>query len=79
MTKVSKRTMMMMHRVTDLKMISSELDFDEKVSYPYSFTITCGSKYPGRKGEGDFELKVYTRDKRMQLEKLNHKDQEVLE
>lgn len=75
MTKLSKRNIIMKAGISDLKMLSAEVNFDSKVSYPYSFTIVCGSRKPGAAGAGSFELKVFTQDSRMKLEKLNHLDQ----
>ena len=72
--KLNKRTLITKAGITDAKMLSAEVEFDEKVSYPYSFTIICGSRYEGPKGEGTFELKVYSRDEKMTLEKLNYTD-----
>lgn len=72
MAKLEKRAVMTMSKVSDLKVLSQEIEFDEKVTYPYTFTIVCGSRLAGVKGEGDFELKVYTRDNRMKLESLNY-------
>lgn len=73
MSKVSKKNLALKAGISNLKLLSSEITFDEKVSYPYSFTIVCGSKTAGREGEGSFELKVFSRDPKMKLEKLNHK------
>lgn len=75
MAKLDKRSLMTKAGISDLKILSQEIEFDEKVSYPYSFTVVCGSRYPGEKGEGEFELKVYARDPRIKIEKLNHHDQ----
>jgi len=72
MAKLDKRAIMAKAGITDLKVLSQEIEFDTKVSYPYVFTIVCGSRFAGVKGEGEFELKVYTRDERMRLEKLNY-------
>jgi len=72
MAKLDKRAIMAKAGITDLKVLSQEIEFDTKVSYPYVFTILCGSRFAGVKGEGEFELKVYTRDERMRLEKLNY-------
>ena len=74
MLKPNKSHMITKAGITDLKILSAEIEFDEKVSYPYSFTIICGSHKAGPDGEGNFELKVYTRDAKMQLEKLNHNE-----
>lgn len=76
MAKLDKRALMTKAGISDLKILSQEIEFDEKVSYPYSFTIVCGSRYAGPKGEGGFELKVYGRDPNIKIEKLNHLDQE---
>lgn len=75
LAKLDKRALITKAGISDLKVLSSEIEFDEKVSYPYTFTIVCGSRYAGPQGEGHFELKVYTQDSRMKLEKLNHLDQ----
>lgn len=72
LTKIQKSNIIMKAGISDLKTLSSEVDFDSKVDYPYSFTIVCGSQNAGPEGEGDFELKVYTRDTTMKLEKLNY-------
>ena len=72
MTKIDKGAIMKKAGISDLKLLSSDVEFDENLSYPYSFTIVCGSKNAGPQGEGEFELKVYSRDKNMKLEKLNH-------
>lgn len=74
MPKLNKRNLITKAGISDLKILSSEIEFDEKVSYPYSFTIICGSLKAGPAGEGNFELKVYTRDAKMKLEKLNHNE-----
>lgn len=74
MSKINKRNLICKAGISNLKLLSSEVEFDEKVSYPYSFTIVCGSRAIGPDGEGDFELKVFSRDSRMTLEKLNHKN-----
>ena len=74
MGKLNKRNLITKAGISDLKVLSSEIDFDEKVNYPYSFTIICGSRYAGQQGEGEFEIKVYSRDPKMKLEKLNHKE-----
>ena len=76
MSKLTKRTLHTITKVTDLKTISQEVEFDEKVNYPYSFTVICGSRRAGREGEGEFELKVYARDPKFKIEKLNHFDQQ---
>lgn len=72
MAKLNKRAIITKAGISDLKVLSQEIDFDEKVVYPYSFTIVCGSKNAGPTGEGNFELKVYSRDANMKLEKLNY-------
>ena len=65
MAKLDKRALITKAGISDLKILSQEIEFDEKVSYPYSFTIVCGSRYAGPQGEGEFELKVYARDPRV--------------
>lgn len=75
MTKIDKRQIMCKAGISDLKMLSSAVEFDESLSYPYSFTVVCGSRKPGSEGEGDFELTVYSRDPKIKIEKLNHHDQ----
>jgi len=72
LTKIQKSNIIMKAGITDLKTLSAEIDFDSKVDYPYTFTIVCGSQNAGPAGEGEFELKVYTRDTTMKLEKLNY-------
>lgn len=72
LAKLRKRAIITKAGISDLKVLSKDIDFDEKVDYPYSFTIVCGSKSAGPAGEGNFELKVYSRDQNMKLEKLNH-------
>lgn len=74
MAKVDKRALMKKAGISDLSVLSSEIEFDSKVSYPYSFTVVCGSRFAGAKGEGEFELKVYARDPRVKIEPLNHPD-----
>ena len=74
MAKLSKRNLITKAGISDLKTLSSEIEFDEKVSYPYTFTIICGSLKAGPSGEGNFEFKVYTRDPKMKLDKLNHNE-----
>ena len=72
MLKPNKQRLVTFSKVTNLKILSAEIEFDERVSYPYTFTIVCGSNKSGSEGEGNFELKVYTRDPKMKLEKLNY-------
>ena len=60
MRKVERRNLITKAGVSDLRLLSSEIEFDNKVSYPYSFTIVCGSHKAGPAGEGEFELKVYS-------------------
>jgi len=67
MTKIDKTRMISKAGISDLKVLSQEVEFDAKVSYPYSFTIVCGSKDAGPAGEGGFEIKVYSRDPKMTL------------
>lgn len=59
MAKLEKRALMTKAGISDLKILSQEIDFDDSVSYPYSFTVVCGSRFVGPKGEGEFELKCY--------------------
>lgn len=56
--------------LTNLSVVSGEVSFSQNFSYPYTFTIMCGSKVAGQGGEGDFDLTVYARDKRMKLEQI---------
>lgn len=44
MTKIDKRALITKAGISDLKLLSQEIEFDEKVSYPYSFTVVCGSR-----------------------------------
>lgn len=46
-TKLDKRSMITRAGISNLKLLSSEIEFDEKVSYPYTFTILCGSNKAG--------------------------------
>ena len=50
------------------RVISKEVEFQN----PGEFTVVCGSFYPGEKGEGKFELKVYARDPRVKIARLNY-------
>ena len=47
LAKLDKRALITKAGISDLKVLSSEIEFDEKVSYPYTFTILCGSRYAG--------------------------------
>ena len=68
MTKLPKKqNLVNKTALSDLKLLSSEIEFDSKVTYPAEYTIICGSKDKGLDGEGEFELKVYTTDKKMEL------------
>ena len=71
MTKIDKRKMLTKAGISNLKMLSAEVDFEEDAVY----TIVCGAaKKRGYPGEGKFEVKVYTRDPDAKLERLNYTD-----
>ena len=74
-SRLSKTATIAQAGISNLKLLSSEIEFDNKVSYPYTFTIMCGSKTKGKGGEGEFEIRVYSRDPKMELTQLNHVDQ----
>jgi len=71
MTKIDKRRMLAKAGISNLKMLSAEVDFEEEISY----TIVCGAaKKKGKTGEGRFELKVYVRDPEATIERINYAD-----
>lgn len=55
---------------TNLMIVSAECDFDKTVSYPYTFTILIANMEHGAKGEGSFDLTVYSTDTAMVLKQL---------
>ena len=63
MKKYSKSSVKYFTGISNLKLLSSEIEFDSKDTY----TIICGSKNKGLEGEGEFELKVFTTDHSMEL------------
>jgi len=69
MVKIEKRKMLAKAGISNLKMLSAEVEFEEDGV----FTIVCGAaQKKGYKGVGKFEIKVFTRDPTMKLEKLNY-------
>jgi len=68
--RINKSAIVGKSALTNLSVVSGEITFSRNYSYPYTFTIMCGSKVAGSGGEGEFELTVYSRDKRMKLEKI---------
>lgn len=68
--KINKAAIVGKSSLTNLSVVSGEITFSRNFSYPYTFTIMCGSKVAGQGGEGDFDLTVYARDPRMKLEQL---------
>lgn len=46
MLKRDKRILLNKPMLSNQKVISQEIEFDEKVSYPYTFTVVCGTRFP---------------------------------
>mmetsp|Transcript_19872 Transcript_19872/g.24577 ORF Transcript_19872/g.24577 Transcript_19872/m.24577 type:complete len:81 (+) Transcript_19872:397-639(+) len=69
MMKANMRRILARAGISNIKRLSAEVNFNEEGSY----TIVCGAaKTRGSRGEGKFELKVYTRDPNATLVKLNY-------
>ena len=69
-TRIEKQKVMAKAGISNLSIISAAVEFDEKLSYPYEFTILCGSKVAGPEGEGSFELTVFAQDDGIEIKKI---------
>jgi len=49
----------------NLMSVSNDFEFDNTVSYPYTFTLLVANTEHGPAGEGTFELTVYSTDPKM--------------
>ena len=58
-TRIEKQKVIAKAGISNLSTISAAVEFEEKLEYPYEFTILCGSKVAGPEGEGSFELTVF--------------------
>ena len=54
----------------NLALVSSEVTFDAKITYPYNFSLLVANSGHGKEAEGSFELVVYSTDPRMTLRPL---------
>jgi len=58
-------------KISNLVLISGEVEFPENIDYPYTFTVLCGSKQSGPEGEGGFDLTIYAQDPKLKVVKIN--------
>ena len=56
--------------MSNLNVVTGEIEFDNSVKYPYTFTLMVGSKVAGPGGEGGYDVTVYAQDKDMTVTKL---------
>ena len=54
----------------NLNMVSTECEFDKKITYPYTFSLLVANTGHGKEGEGTFSVTVYSTDQRMTLKPL---------
>lgn len=50
--------------------ITAECQFDNNISYPYTFSLLVANAAHGPEGEGSFEVKVYSTDMAMKVTKF---------
>jgi hypothetical protein len=58
-SKISSDAMVGKSALVNLNVVTSEVEFTSKYSYPYTFTLMCGSKKAGPEGEGEFDVTVW--------------------
>lgn len=51
----------------NLNIVSSQCVFDNKISYPYSFSLLVANTSHGPEGEGEFDITVYSTDQKMEV------------
>lgn len=68
--KLARDTIVAKSNIINLNMVTAEVEFDSSFSYPYTFTLMCGSKKKGPEGEGGFDVTVYAQDKGLVVKKL---------
>lgn len=68
--KLSSDEMVGKSAIINLNVVTGEVEFTSKYTYPYTFTLMCGSKKNGPEGEGGFDVTVYAQDKGLKVEKL---------
>lgn len=61
----SKQTLVKKTKKSNAKALSEQVNFDESVSYPYTYTILAGTPTAG--SEGKFEIVVYSKDNHVSL------------
>lgn len=49
---------------------AAEVEFDAKLTFPYTFTCAVANEAEGASGEGNFSLQVYSKDMGMKVKKL---------
>ena len=50
---------------------AAELNFPSNLSYPYTFSCVVANMKHGEEGHGGFSLQVFSKDNKMNIEKLN--------
>lgn len=48
-----------------------EVDFEQNLRYPYTFSAICANMNKGEEGEGNFSVQVYSKDETLEITKLN--------
>jgi hypothetical protein len=48
-----------------------EVDFEQSLRYPYTFTAVVANMNHGEEGEGNYSLQVFSKDDAMEITKLN--------
>jgi hypothetical protein len=71
-TKVDKASLLIKSgNPINLNIITSECDFDKSVKYPYKFTLMVANTDNGPKGEGEFEISLYSTDKNIEIKAMD--------
>lgn len=48
-----------------------EVDFEQNLRYPYTFSAVCANMNHGADGEGSYSMQVYSKDDALEITKLN--------
>jgi len=48
-----------------------DVEFEQNLRYPYTFSAICANMKHGAEGEGGFSLQVFSKDDNIEITKLN--------
>lgn len=48
-----------------------EVEFENNLRYPYTFSAICANMNHGTDGEGNYSMQVYSKDESLEITKLN--------